>query len=155
MSNGRSSRSALFAIMTAVALFSALAPGAARAGHRRSRVDRTIATGVVYSKISEAGPNEVRLITIDPSKARATTDVALARNSFPGWARTSQMAQAHNAIAAVNGDFGISPGRPLHSFLMDGQLVQSGIRVGNAFASAADGSAAYADHPVVKASAYV
>ena len=155
MNTVRARRPALLAFALAVTLLATAAPQPAEAGHRRSRSDRSIANGVVFSRITESGPNQIRLITINPKQAHATTDVALASNSFPGWARTSQMARAHNAIAAVNGDFGISPGRPLHAFLMDGKLVQSGIRTGAAFASANDVSNSYADHPVVNVSAYV
>src|SRR3989442_5048249 len=155
MRTPRCRMTALLALATTAAMLTSLAPSAAQAGRRRARVDRTIAPGVVFSRITDPGPNEISLLTIDPRKAQATTDVALASSSYPGWARTSQMATADNAIAAVNGDFGISPGRPLHSMLMDGQLVQSGIRVGNAFAVPVDGTAPFADHPVVNVAAYV
>ena len=49
------------------------------------------------------------------------------------------------ALAAINGDFTVSPGRPLHPFAEDGALKELGLQNGARFAIAQDESAAYID----------
>lgn len=114
---------------------------------------RALAPGVVYTSLKIAGPNKIKIVTIDPEVA--TIDVALAGPQLPSWATTSSMATAHNATAAINGDFGMYPGRPAHLFAEDGELVQTTVlgADGKNFAVAEDGSAAWADNPQVRITA--
>jgi hypothetical protein len=62
------------------------------------------------------------------------------------WAKTSSMASASGAIAAVDGDFSIWPGRPQHPFLEDGQLKQTGVQVGSSFGERLDETRGYIRH---------
>ena len=87
--------------------------------------ESSLATGVTYSAPTIAGPNKLKIVTIDPDAAAVTIDVATAKNTLPGYSRTSSMATAHNALAAINGDFGLSPGRPGHALAEDGALLQT------------------------------
>ena len=115
-----------------------------------TRASQTIAPGVVLKRVTEPGPNRVKVLIIDPSQA-ASIDTTMARSTFGGWARTSDMATAHGALAAVNGDFGISPGRPGHLFAEDGDLKQTTVlgNDGKNFAVSADESNLYLDSPNV------
>lgn len=112
-----------------------------------------LAPGVVYTTAKIAGPNKIKMLTIDPKVAHV--DVALAGPQLPSWATTSSMATASNAVAAVNGDFGLSPGRPAHLFAEDGEMIQTSVlnTDGKNFAVDADGTAAWANNPQVRISA--
>src|SRR5436190_23146214 len=85
-----------------------------------------VAPGVQLTKMHTAGPNHEYILDIDPSVAGAI-DVTTAHATLPGFSRTSDMAQQLHANAAVNGDFGLSPGRPAHLFAEDGELMQTTI----------------------------
>lgn len=83
-----------------------------------------LAPGVIYQRIyNRKIPRVTHVLTIDPSLA--TLGVATAKPSLPGWATTSAMAVARDALAAVNGDFGLAPGRPAHLLARDGELYQT------------------------------
>ncbi len=93
---------------------------AAGVGHRSTE----IAPGVVYRRIyNKKIPRVTHVLTIDPSIA--TLGVATAKPTLPGFATTSAMARAQDAVAAVNGDFGLAPGRPAHLLARDGELYQT------------------------------
>ena len=111
---------------------------------------RTVSNGVTYRVLKVAGPNRVFVLTIDPSKD-ATMDVGLARPSLPGYSRTSSIATTQGAVAAVNGDFGLSPGRPGHLFAQDGELIQTTLlgTDGKNFAISLDEARSYIDSPDV------
>jgi hypothetical protein len=135
-STGRTS--AIASALVALTISAGLTAPPAHGTSRYTTKTQTIVPGVTLSRIHDSyGPEEIRSLKVDPA-APVTMDVALARSTFPGWARTSQMAAAHGAIAAVNGDFGIENGRPLHPFAMDGSLVQTGTNAGSAFAISAN-----------------
>ena len=108
----------------------------------------TLAPGVTYRTYMASKSTRVRLITVDLAQG-ATIDVALARQELPGWARTSAIAVAHNALAAVNGDFGLPPGRPGHALAQDGELIQTSVlgKKGKNFAVSIDGSGAHIGIP--------
>lgn len=83
-----------------------------------------IAPGVVYQRVyNKKIPRVTHVLTIDP--AVATLGVATAKPTLPGFATTSAMARARDALAAVNGDFGLAPGRPAHVLARDGELYQT------------------------------
>jgi Tol biopolymer transport system component len=95
-------------------------------GRRRYRVleSRRVLEGLRYRKILDRrGPNRIHVLRMDPA-LRPRLDVAVAGGDLAGAARTSQMAAAHGAVAAVNGDFGLY-GRPVHPFAEDGILFQT------------------------------
>jgi len=95
---------------------------------------QTVVPGVTLTRTRDAmGPVQIRSLKVDPVSP-VTVDTTLARGVFPGWARTSQMAAANGAVAAVNGDFGVENGRPLHAFASDGTLAATGVEAGDNFA---------------------
>ena len=116
----------LFALSISVTVVSAtLASGAPAQAGVTSRVT-TLAPGLTLTRLSDpSGPFQIRVLTIDPSKA-VMIDVALSARTFGSFARTSAIASAHGAIAAVNGDFGMWPARPVHPFAKGGTLVATG-----------------------------
>jgi hypothetical protein len=79
-------------------------------------------------------------LTIDPTKGVTLDEVTA--GPIGDFAGTSQIGAANKAIAAVNGDFSIDPGRPLHPFADDGSLKQSGIS-GTGFAVSQDRSGVF------------
>ena len=93
-----------------------------------------VAPGVEYAAIRDpAGPYEIRVATVDLS-ATSTIDTALARDELPGFETTSSMARRHRAAVAVNGDFALSTGRPVHPYAQDGRLLQAPAMAESAFA---------------------
>ena len=81
-----------------------------------------VAPGLNYKKVKQpSGPNRIFVLTVNPAKA-VTLDVALAGNQLGRAERTTSMAARHNAIAAINGDFGTWSGRPAFGYMEDGNL---------------------------------
>jgi len=116
---------------------------------------RKIAPGVTFTRIIERRePRRTFVLRIRPLTS-ATLDVTLAGATLGSPRRTVLFsANAHDAVAAVNGDFtGGFPGRPTHVFAQDGHLVQSHAP-GSVFALARDESAAFVGpaRPVVSLS---
>jgi hypothetical protein len=105
------------------------------------------ATGLNYKNIADSvGPNRIYVLTIDP-KTQLTMDVALAGDQLGHFEKTSSMASRHGAIAAVNGDFGISPGYPAYGFAEDGDLKISRTGWGANFAVSQDEQDIYVGPP--------
>jgi len=122
---------------------------------RYTRSTRTIRPGLTLVKVHDSrGPNEIRILIVNPAKA-VTIDVARASKAFPGMATTGAMAAGHDAVAAINGDFARSPGRPTHAYAEDGQLIQTGRTEGVSFAISQDERSAYIGHPVINIFAHV
>jgi Phosphodiester glycosidase len=123
-------RRAIFFLLVA-ALAAAAGPAWARSLARRplggpTKTVRVLAPGVTLTRIADpSGPYQIRVLTIDPSKA-VMVDTARASPAFGTIAKTSAIGQAHHAIAAVNGDFGVWPARPVHTFAHDGALIGTG-----------------------------
>jgi len=83
---------------------------------------RTVAPGVVFTRLFESRPrNRIFVLTVDLSRP-ASLDMALAARRVGGFEKTSSMAARHGAVAAVNGDFAMWWGRPAHAFADDGSL---------------------------------
>jgi hypothetical protein len=136
--NGVGLAAAVFAVLAAWVA----APGSAQAG---TQTVQTIATGVTLTRIVEpAGPQRVYVLTIDPS-APSTVDMATPSGEMGDYATPSSIGSARGAIAAINGDFSVNPGRPLHGLLTDGSLLISGMQGGAAFAMSKDETHAYID----------
>ena len=107
-------------------LFVAGAPGDAQARAARTVVKSVLRPGVTLTRIRDpSGPFEIRVIRLDPSTS-AMLDVALAGRTFGSFAKPSSMAAREGAVAAVNGDFSLWPGRPVHPFADDTLLDGSG-----------------------------
>lgn len=100
--------------------------GAPAEGSTTWRIHSQLAPGVGYTEIRTAGPERIKILTIDPS-AEAVLDVATAGSALPAFDQTSDMAARGGAIAAVNGDFGLYPGRPAHAYMQDGIFEQTSL----------------------------
>ncbi|MDH5313843.1 MAG: phosphodiester glycosidase family protein [Actinomycetota bacterium] len=103
-----------------------------------------------------AAPLRIFMITMDLSR-RTTLDVGRPSKTISARAPASSIAAKYGAIAAINGDFFLHKGipRPVHLFVEDGKYVQTGIRVGKAFAYSADESSAFIGRPPVNILAHV
>src|SRR5687767_14942068 len=91
-------------------------------------------------------PNRIKVLTLNPS-GPLTLDVALANGRLPGREGTSSMARRHNAVAAINGTFGLPWGRPIGVFVEDSFIKASPLLWGNGFALSQDENNAYIGHP--------
>lgn len=97
-----------------------------------------VAPGLTYTRITDpSGPWIIHVLRIDPARAVAV-DPVTASSSGGGYARTSTMGSRAGALAAVNGDFAMYPGFPLHTFVEDGALRRMTVPPGLAFGVRAD-----------------
>lgn len=86
---------------------------------------RMVEPGVVYGHQRRAdsfGPNVVNYLEIDLWYG-FEVKLALAQNRIFGSEKVSAIAKRQEAIAAVNGAFFASTGRPLGIFMIDGELI--------------------------------
>lgn len=115
---------------------------------------RQIAPGLRYTRIVERQvPRRTFVLEIDPSHP-LTVDMALATSAMPARRRTSDIAKAHDALAATNGDFSVlGVGRPVHPFAQDGDLVQTAAQEGPLFALRRDESGVFLGRPDLVVSA--
>lgn len=119
----------------------------ARARPRYRVVTRTVTPGVRYSRILDRrGPKRLRLLRIDPHRA-PTLDVAVPGKDITGTARTSAVARAAGAVAAINGSFFLPSGRPVYVLAEDGRLLATPLLWGRAVSVAADESEVFTGHP--------
>jgi phosphodiester glycosidase len=100
---------------------------------------RRIAPGLVFERLVSRHPSIRAFVLRIGLAAPLTIDVALADSRYPGYRTIKRIAEDHGAIAAINGDLALE-GRPLHPFVRNGQLIQSGVRSGHAFGATVDGS---------------
>ena len=146
----RRGRNVIVALICSLGLITGLAAthgDSAVAGARpqRSQSTQTLAPGLTLTRISDPdGPWIVRVLTVDPSKP-VTIDIATAGGSIGTYAKTSSIGGAHDALAAINGDFTVSPGRPLHPFAEDGTLRELGLQNGASFAISQDETGLFID----------
>ena len=142
-----------FTLALAASVLASSASAPAQAGMRRS--SSRVARGVKLVRIVRStGPVAIYELRIDPSQ-ESTVDVAMPGHAIGGYATVSTMAKAHNAIAAINGDYSRS-GRPQHAFAQDGDIVQTGVHgAGNGFGENADETRAYTGHPAIRIAAHV
>lgn len=79
---------------------------------------------------------------------KATLDVALASDGLGARLPTSRIAARHGAIAAVNGDFALPSGKPVHPFAEDGDLKLSSLNPSANFAVSFDQAELFLGRPV-------
>lgn len=100
----------------------------------------TLKTGVTFTRyLLTPGPVRVNVVTVDLAKASTTAspstiDVTVgSRGRVGGQSKTSAYAIATKALAAINGDFGgaVSPRRPEHPYVQNGELWTSGTAPAN------------------------
>lgn len=109
---------------------------------------RQIAPGLEYTKITERQvPRRTFVLTMDPTMP-VTLDVTLTQNALPALRALSRVAKAHDALAAVNGDYS-GEGNPAHPMSQDGELVHTSSQLGTLFAMAADESQTFFGKPEV------
>ncbi len=109
---------------------------------------KEIAPGLVFTKITERQvPRRTFVLTMTPSMP-VTLDVTLTRPTLPALQTLSRVANAHDALAAVNGDYS-GEGDPDHPMSQDGQLVHTSPQLGILFAMAADESQTFFGKPAV------
>ncbi len=118
------------------------------------RISETVEVteGLALTTITDpAGPNRIFMLTLTPSASPLTLDVVLPQGGLGGTAPLTRIAERHGAIAAVNGDYGVPSGRPLHLFAMDGRLIQTSLinQAGRNFAMSADERTAFFGRPEV------
>jgi hypothetical protein len=133
-------RRPLLPLLALVSASLAVAPtGPSTAANRYTiGTQSSLAPGLTYTRIVDSvGPNRIFVLTIDPS-TQMTIDVALAGNQLGHWEKTTSMASRHHAIAAVNGDFGLSPGYPVDGYAEDGDFKISRTTLGTNFAVSQD-----------------
>ena len=102
-----------------------------------------IAPGLTYERIKDPqGPWVIHVVRLDPTLA-STVDLAAGGATMGTFSRPSEIGRARRALVAINGDFGLLSGRPLHPFAMDGSLMGRGAQRGVSFALSRDESASY------------
>ena len=99
---------------------------------------RVLAPGVsLTTYVDRRVPVRAYVLWIDPTQG-ASLGMALAHDQLGAPERTSDIAQGHGALVAVNGDLGTD--RPVHPFALGGDLVQSSPVLGAMFSISSDGS---------------
>lgn len=84
-----------------------------------------LGSGVTVADLNDpAGPWKGKVVTIPPSEVDRL-DTVLAQDALPGLETTSSMARRTGAVVAINGDFALPGGRPVHPFARNGRLIQS------------------------------
>ena len=109
------------------------------------RASRRVVRGVRYFQMRKAR-SDVYVLVVDP-KRTPRIDVSLSNDLLPGHERTRSMARRHQAVAAVNGDFGTPSGRPTHTFAEDGDLKQVSFAGAPSFSITSDEQQTFLDRP--------
>lgn len=91
-------------------------------------------------------PNQVRILRVNQG-AGSTLEVLTASERYPGYRQPSLLGSEAGSLAAVNGDFVASDGRPKHLSMVDGEVWTSGLQDGPALAVSADGQRAFMGVP--------
>lgn len=108
--------------------------------------DGPLADGVSLTTLRErngpGGPTAVRVVTVELSRP-SSLDTVLAGDALPGLETTTSMARRRGAVVAVNGDYFLSDGRPVHVFAEDGVLAKSANDLGRGVAVSADETRRY------------
>jgi hypothetical protein len=121
----------------------------AAGGWIRLALGRVLAPGVAHRAYTDArGPFALNVVTLDPA-GRGTIDTVLSQGQLAGLDRPSSMAQQHGALVAVNGDFYLASGRPVHLHAEDGELMQAPMLLENQVSSTGVGVDAGIGRPVV------
>ena len=93
-----------------------------------------LAPGVWLTNLDDPrGPWKGKIVTLAPSVV-SRLDTVLAQDALPGLETTSSMARRTGALVAINGDYTLPGGRPVHPFARNGRLVQTEQIFGNSSA---------------------
>ena len=133
-------------MVVAVATLSVVVPPRdlrAEVGPAAALPPRAVAPGVTYERITDPdGPWVVHVVRVDPAQA-STIDLGAGGSAMGRFSRPSEIGMSLDAVVAINGDFGLRSGHPLHPFLLDGSLMGRGIQNGANFAIASDETASF------------
>src|ERR671918_1028562 len=128
---------------------SASAPLAAAAPKKRKKkkqaIPKKVIKGVRYRQMRRF-KSDVYVLKVNPKRI-PRIDASLAKDLLPGHERTRNMAKRHQAVAAINGDFGTPSGRPSHTFAEDGDLKQVSFAVAPTFAMTQDEKTTHFSRP--------
>ena len=120
-----------------------LATGGLPAHARPVERASVIAPGLTYERIKDPqGPWVIHVVRLDPTQA-STLDLAAGGPTMGRFSRPSEIGRARRALVAINGDFGLLSGHPLHPFAMDGSLMGRGVQRGVSFALTQEETASY------------
>jgi hypothetical protein len=110
-------------------------------------VERAVTEGVTYERLRRhPGPVVVHVVRIDPDEA-STIDVAAGGRMMGTFSRPSVIGRGHEAVVAINGDFGLLRGLPVHPFLMDGSLMSLGLQSGMSFSMSSNEGSSFLGPP--------
>ncbi|MCW2666500.1 MAG: hypothetical protein JWN57_1462, partial [Frankiales bacterium] len=90
-----------------------------------------LAPGVTH-RVVRTGESVAHVATVD-LLAASTPDAVLAGDDLPAFEPTTSMARRTGAPLAINADYGLSSGRPVHAMAADGRLLQTPQLLGRAF----------------------
>ncbi len=90
-----------------------------------------LAPGVTH-RVLRSGASTVHLATIDLAAA-SSPDAVLSGDTLRNLEKTSSMGRRTGAVLAVNGDYFLGNGRPVHAMAADGRLLQTPQLLGRAF----------------------
>jgi len=136
-----------YPLLTLLGGSAALGSGVARLRPCTRVPDGELAPGVSLTTIADPrGPWHGKVVTVAP-QAAWRLDTVLAQDLLPGLETTSSMARRTGALVAVNGDFALPGGAPVHAFAKDGRLLQTiGDPGGRTRAFAIEGRAPHLPH---------
>jgi hypothetical protein len=110
-----------------------------------------LAPGVTHRVVHDgAGPFTENIATIDLAAA-SSPDPVLAGNRLRGVEATSSIGRRAGAVLAINGDYFLSSGRPVHAFAQDGRLAQTPQLLGRALGIDANGTRVQMGFPDARA----
>ena len=96
--------------------------------------DGPLATGVRLDTLDDPrGPWKGKIVSSRPSSSARRTPSSR-RTRWQGLEPTTAIARRTGALVAVNGDFWLRDGRPVHAFAKDGRLLQTPQVLGRNFA---------------------
>jgi hypothetical protein len=126
--------SGVVAVLLALTLIAGSNAAGGAQPRKKKETTTTIVPGLTLTKIVDKKvPRRIFMLTVDTAEA-VTMDVALADDLLGAVEETSSIAARHGAVAAVYGDFGLTPRGPLHPFAEDGSLQKTSDLPGTLFA---------------------
>lgn len=111
--------------VTPVVTIGSKIPFADRFTFRKTDQVTYLKPGLIHLKRTDTGPININLLLFDLTAPEFKVKVAFRDDWLSGVARTSQLAKANDALAAVNGDLFSASGLPQGMAMTDGKLASS------------------------------